>query len=199
MQTQPRKISCKTASTYSQLLLDGRLTSAERAELDLHAASCQACEALIDGLRFDSGLLSEWTPALTAKEPGDSFNARILAAISAEPSMSPSPRSNDWWQIPCAIALTSLVCVCAGLLDRSQNSLPILNSMSFLKTGQISASAVSLVSWWNLIVTSLQVDISQIRSLSVTSVEITIGCIALAANLAFIARARSKHSGDRLV
>jgi predicted anti-sigma-YlaC factor YlaD len=110
MPSNNKIIHCAKAQEFAQLLLDGRLTSTQREQLDSHLLNCKQCSEYFEKLRLDSGLLSEWTPSLKGKEPGDAFNEFILDAIRAdrEINLSKTPAVN--WNMAlsagCVIALS---------------------------------------------------------------------------------------------
>ena len=60
--------------------LDGRLSVAERAQLDTHLASCGACRERVDELRALMGALAEWT----LEQPSPSFDAALRARLAKE-------------------------------------------------------------------------------------------------------------------
>lgn len=60
--------------------LDGRLSAAERAQVEAHLAGCAACRAQVDELRALLGVLAEWAAA----EPSPAFDARLRTRLAEE-------------------------------------------------------------------------------------------------------------------
>jgi anti-sigma factor RsiW len=61
--------------------VDGRLKESERAEMEKHLASCNACTVQVNEFRAVNDLLGE----LPMVEPSPEFDVRVRARVAAEP------------------------------------------------------------------------------------------------------------------
>ncbi len=97
-------MNCRSAEEEIQKSLDSALSPAERARLDAHVASCAACRRSWDEHRVLARAAGRWARPRTEDDPGDAFNAAVLARISARPV----PANRSFW-LPLAATLLLLV------------------------------------------------------------------------------------------
>lgn len=87
--------------------LDGRLSEAERTELDRHLAACADCRARLEELGRVLGVLGEWKVA----EPSPHFDAALRARLAEEPPARPSYVLRPAY----ALALAAVAAVVLGI------------------------------------------------------------------------------------
>ena len=85
-------MTCRTAELVIQEALDGALSPAARERLDAHLASCVSCRQAWDSQRALARVAGRWARPRPEDDPGDAFNAAVLARISARPAPAPSYR-----------------------------------------------------------------------------------------------------------
>lgn len=83
-------MNCRSCRDQIQESLDGLVTPAERARLDAHLADCAACRREWDAQRTLARASGRWARALPQDDPGDAFNAAVLARIAARPAPMPT-------------------------------------------------------------------------------------------------------------
>lgn len=87
-------MNCERMETQLIAYLDGRVSDAERAEVEAHLAACAACRTRAEEFRRVWSVLDE-APAL---EPSLGFDARLRQRVAAEPKprwfagLVPAPR-----------------------------------------------------------------------------------------------------------
>jgi anti-sigma factor RsiW len=112
-------MSCKRIEGKLIAFMDGRASDADRRAVKSHLAECAACKARVEGFSSVWTILDEMPPT----EPSAAFEARLRAAMTAEPpplrfwqgiaAMLPSPRL--------ALAVTLL-----GVFSLWQSSRPVV-------------------------------------------------------------------------
>jgi anti-sigma factor RsiW len=190
MQTRSNKIDCRKAQTYAQLLLDGRLTSNERAKLDSHLIGCSACALMVDDLRKSSQHLAAWTPSLNKPAPDSSFNAKIMLAISNDTAPeSLSSNGTNRWKIGLAIACASAFCIAFSVLGGYQMpaALQSFTHGAVLTQGSSIPAAVSNLTRDPF--ADVLNNIDQFRAQSLPSWLAIAGCAGVVLNILFAAQA----------
>jgi len=105
---------CRTADLVIQEALDGALSPAARARLDAHLFSCAACRQTWDSQRALARVVGRWARPRPSDDPGDAFNAAVLARISVRPA----PVYRSLWVPLVATSLLIVLLACLpGLLS----------------------------------------------------------------------------------
>ncbi len=81
-------MNCRSAEDEIQKSLDGALTPGERARLDAHVASCAGCRRAWNEGRLLARAAGRWARLRPSDDPGDAFNAQVLARIAIRPAPS---------------------------------------------------------------------------------------------------------------
>lgn len=115
-------MTCRTAEDIIQEALGGALSPAARARLDAHLLSCAACRRTFDAQRALARAAGRWARPRPEDDPGDAFNAAVLAQISARPAPASSPRL-FWLPLAAATVLLVLLVLLPGLLPPGLNAL----------------------------------------------------------------------------
>ncbi len=102
-------MNCERMETRLIAYMDGRATTAERAEVESHVADCAGCRARVEEFRRLWSVLDE-APGI---EVSPAFDARLRGRIAAEPR-------TGWlgWFVPqprLALAMTLLVALAAWI------------------------------------------------------------------------------------
>ena len=85
-------MNCRSADSLIQSALDTPLSPPERARLDSHLATCDACRRAWDEYRQLSQTAAVWArqPVL-GETPADEFTAQVLSRLAASPSSALRP------------------------------------------------------------------------------------------------------------
>ena len=97
-------MNCRMAEEEIQKSLDGILRHSERERLDAHLASCAACRQAWAEYRLLARAAGRWAHPTHEDDPGEAFNARVLARIAVQ--TTPAPASSLWW-----LPLTATLCL----------------------------------------------------------------------------------------
>ncbi len=106
-------MTCRSAEDEIQESLDGALSPAARARLDAHLASCAACRHAWDSHRTLARAAGRWARPRPSDDPGDAFNAAVLARISVRPVSTNHPL---WLPLAATALLLVLLANLPGLL-----------------------------------------------------------------------------------
>ncbi len=104
-------ISCDTAKTLIDKALDGTIGSAERAELEAHAQTCQRCHEAMNRLELMQEIIGD---ALSAQTEAAQAKARVMARLSdqAKQPIRRAVRPRAYWA---RTAIAAGVMLVAGL------------------------------------------------------------------------------------
>ena len=101
-------MSCERMENRILAYMDGRLSEAERAEVQKHLDACTVCRVRATEFSSVNDLLDE----LPMIEPSPAFDVRVRARIAAEPA------KQSWWawlRLPPRIAFASSVLLLATM------------------------------------------------------------------------------------
>lgn len=108
-------MTCRTAENIIQEALDGALSPAARGRLDAHLLSCVSCRQALESQRALARVAGRWARPRPEDDPGDAFNAAVLARISARRAPAASPRL-FWLPLAATVLLIALLACVPGLL-----------------------------------------------------------------------------------
>lgn len=113
-------MNCERMETKLIAFLDGKATPAERRAVEAHLESCAACRARAEEFRAVSALLDH----APVDDPSPAFDARMRAAVAAEPA-------RGWftlveWGVPAlrsaaALAVLALIASWVMMLPAANN------------------------------------------------------------------------------